>query len=229
VSALPAPLKPWASQLSLLQRELALAIAPLVQRLSLAIGPLADAQSQPTGAPDGADGVTRRGSYERLLATEWLYADEAPEEFLRRAAEGEHLFTKLAVREPHHARQCFVAFDAGPEQLGAPRVAHLAAFIAFAARCEAARADLHWAVLQHTTAHARTGATREEVEQLLKARHTREATDADVARWLAALDARQADVWFVGGPSLLRLPRSEERRVGKECRRLCRSRWSPYH
>ena len=34
----------------------------------------------------------------------------------------------------------------------------------------------------------------------------------------------------------LRLPRaimgvirSEERRVGKECLRLCRSRWSPYH
>jgi segregation and condensation protein A len=25
------------------------------------------------------------------------------------------------------------------------------------------------------------------------------------------------------------LRRSEERRVGKECRRLCRSRWSPYH
>jgi hypothetical protein len=28
---------------------------------------------------------------------------------------------------------------------------------------------------------------------------------------------------------LLGLVRSEERRVGKECRRLCRSRWSPYH
>ena len=25
------------------------------------------------------------------------------------------------------------------------------------------------------------------------------------------------------------LNRSEERRVGKECLRLCRSRWSPYH
>ena len=24
-------------------------------------------------------------------------------------------------------------------------------------------------------------------------------------------------------------PRSEERRVGKECRMPCRSRWSPYH
>jgi CRP-like cAMP-binding protein len=32
--------------------------------------------------------------------------------------------------------------------------------------------------------------------------------------------------WF-GEGSLLK--RSEERRVGKECRRLCRSRWSPYH
>ena len=29
-----------------------------------------------------------------------------------------------------------------------------------------------------------------------------------------------ADTW---------LPRSEERRVGKECPSLCRSRWSPYH
>ena len=27
----------------------------------------------------------------------------------------------------------------------------------------------------------------------------------------------------------LRSTRSEERRVGKECLRLCRSRWSPYH
>ena len=26
-----------------------------------------------------------------------------------------------------------------------------------------------------------------------------------------------------------RSPRSEERRVGKECASMCRSRWSPYH
>jgi peptide chain release factor 3 len=29
--------------------------------------------------------------------------------------------------------------------------------------------------------------------------------------------------------SVMTFERSEERRVGKECRRLCRSRWSPYH
>ena len=28
---------------------------------------------------------------------------------------------------------------------------------------------------------------------------------------------------------ILVVNRSEERRVGKECLRLCRSRWSPYH
>ena len=28
---------------------------------------------------------------------------------------------------------------------------------------------------------------------------------------------------------MIPLFRSEERRVGKECLRLCRSRWSPYH
>jgi hypothetical protein len=32
-----------------------------------------------------------------------------------------------------------------------------------------------------------------------------------------------------GAAEIPPLPRSEERRVGKECRRLCRSRWSPYH
>jgi CBS domain-containing protein len=39
---------------------------------------------------------------------------------------------------------------------------------------------------------------------------------------------------ILSGNKIRRLPvvegeRSEERRVGKECRRLCRSRWSPYH
>src|SRR3546814_21127262 len=32
-----------------------------------------------------------------------------------------------------------------------------------------------------------------------------------------------------GGTSALDAGRSEERRVGKECVRTCRSRWSPYH
>jgi transcription-repair coupling factor (superfamily II helicase) len=54
---------------------------------------------------------------------------------------------------------------------------------------------------------------------------TRFQTSAEIARVLAGAAAGTVDV--VIGTS--RLLRSEERRVGKECRRLCRSRWSPYH
>ena len=32
-----------------------------------------------------------------------------------------------------------------------------------------------------------------------------------------------------GGPGEALTVRSEERRVGKECASMCRSRWSPYH
>ena len=32
-----------------------------------------------------------------------------------------------------------------------------------------------------------------------------------------------------GNTACSHVPRSEERRVGKECVSLCRSRWSPYH
>jgi heterodisulfide reductase subunit A len=38
-----------------------------------------------------------------------------------------------------------------------------------------------------------------------------------------------ADGFFAEAHVKLAPSRSEERRVGKECRRLCRSRWSPYH
>jgi cob(I)alamin adenosyltransferase len=51
---------------------------------------------------------------------------------------------------------------------------------------------------------------------------TRGAALAHVARTIA----RRAERALV---SLAAVERSEERRVGKECRRLCRSRWSPYH
>jgi N-acetylmuramoyl-L-alanine amidase len=50
----------------------------------------------------------------------------------------------------------------------------------------------------------------------------------------ASLSAKRRIVVGVEGKVRLldnpmRTARSEERRVGKECRRLCRSRWSPYH
>src|SRR3546814_14242276 len=36
-------------------------------------------------------------------------------------------------------------------------------------------------------------------------------------------------IWLMIVPMLLKIDRSEERRVGQECVSTCRSRWSPYH
>src|SRR3546814_15255851 len=61
--------------------------------------------------------------------------------------------------------------------------------------------------------------------------------DADpLGEWLASIDkllgAIPSDVIVCpahGAPFKGLHVRSEERRVGKECVRTCRSRWSPYH
>ena len=53
------------------------------------------------------------------------------------------------------------------------------------------------------------------------------AGDAEAAR---ALFARHRDELLTRAQAhRLMRSRSEERRVGKECCALCRSRWSPYH
>src|SRR3546814_20415154 len=52
-----------------------------------------------------------------------------------------------------------------------------------------------------------------------------------LSRHDALFSARRDCLWCDVDPlgSLPPLPRSEERRVGKECVSTCRSRWSPYH
>ena len=74
--------------------------------------------------------------------------------------------------------------------------------------------------------------------RLLESLDTLEAEKEEAAAKIrenaAALLARMAAdaapvVKKVGLEMLRRARRSEERRVGKECRPLCRSRWSPYH
>ena len=46
---------------------------------------------------------------------------------------------------------------------------------------------------------------------------------------LIAFSGCDQDKVVYSGPNYLMFSRSEERRVGKECASMCRSRWSPYH
>ena len=54
--------------------------------------------------------------------------------------------------------------------------------------------------------------------------------NANFSNSLHAEEVAIAEAVKTGHRDFARLAvRSEERRVGKECLRLCRSRWSPYH
>jgi hypothetical protein len=232
---LPRALASWAPSLAMFPREIALSLGPALQRLSFAVGPLRVRRAGDQGDPDGFDGLTHRGSYERLLNTEWLLAEEAPDEFLRRAAGGEHTFLRLARPEPAATRTSVAVFDAGPGQLGAPRIAQIAALIVLARRAEAAGARFAWGILQEPEGTLLPGATQAGLLRLLQSRTAHEATEAQVAAWHARMEGWREwdDFWIVGSRRLSRIPTGRgasvlevwdvlepgERRVGVAVRR----------
>ena len=63
-----------------------------------------------------------------------------------------------------------------------------------------------------------------DMERLAKARYALQG-----AGIVYTLKTKNFSAVHHGGPAIAQNSRSEERRVGKECLRLCRSRWSPYH
>ena len=67
----------------------------------------------------------------------------------------------------------------------------------------------------------------------MEARRSQASLKADITQKCKALNQKKATLDIKADVSAnmnrLDLLRSEERRVGKECLRQCRSRWSPYH
>ncbi len=198
MSGMPAGLDAWRAHLSGLTPQVVGALAPWLPRLASLVGPLAPRAAEPGGDPDGYRGLDRKAAWHRLPPTAWLLAAEAPEEFLRRAAMSEHLFYDLERRQPAGQRASLLLFDAGPDSLGGPRIAHLALLVVFAARAAAATADFRWSLLQEPSRWGR-GATKRDVLALLEARSPRRAAVDLRPHGIAAGDA---DVWVVGPPRL---------------------------
>ena len=199
---LPRALAAWESELALFPREIALVLGAVAARLSSLIGdPVAP--SGPSGEPDGLGGLARRGTYDRLLPTEWLLLDELPEEFLRRVVSSEHVFLERAYRqEPTHKRS-LVLFDGGPYQLGPPRVVHPAALVVLAQRARAQHASVAWATLQDQQGTVHEGITEASIMGLLRGRSARTPNAADVERFGPAVErGAWSEIWFVGAPSL---------------------------
>ena len=199
MSRLPPLLEPWQDELQQFRPEILATIAPWLPRLVAAIGPL---RNRPVpdqqGEPDGYDGLSRRGTYDRLITSEWLLADELPEEFLRRAAMKEHLFSRPARRQPAGSRRTVVLLDTGPDQLGAPRLLHLALLVVLAHRAAAARAEFAWGVLQKPERSLHEGWSFEMIPELLIGRSVQQP---EAGEW--AEETRNGDdTWIIGGPAV---------------------------
>jgi hypothetical protein len=197
---LPQPLEPWRAWLVLFPPEMVEPIGELLLRLHPLVGRLNSAALRADDMPAGVGDIVRRGLYERLLMTEWMYADAEPDEFLRRAGSGELLFTGPEPEACRRARRCVTLFDAGPAQLGEPRLAHMALFILLARRAEEAGAEFLWGILQQPGKLLdETGQSG--LQHLLAARTLALPGATDGEAWDAVFDngIPPDDCWYVGG------------------------------
>jgi len=121
---------------------------------------------------------------------------------------GEHLFLRIHHPAPGGSRVSVAVFDAGPGQLGSPRIAQLAALIVLARRAEAAGVRFAWGILQDPEAPLYSDVTETGILRLLQARTPHEATDAQVAAWRDRVKGWKEldDMWLVGPPRLGALP-----------------------
>lgn len=194
---LPVLLEPWRAWLSLFPEDLTEPLGRLLLRLHPQIGPLRSAPARADALPEGVGSIVQRGPYDRLLISEWAYADAEPDEFIRRAASGELMFTGPEPAARQRSRRCVALFDAGPMQLGEPRLLHLALFILLARRAREAGAAFEWGILQHP-GKLHEDCERSGITALLKARTLDAVTEGHLNAWNETIDQAGDDAWIIG-------------------------------
>jgi hypothetical protein len=208
--ALPQALEPWRVWLTLFPDDLMLPVGNLLLQLQPLVGQLNCAVPQAERAQIGVGSIVRRGAYERMLLSEWAYADAAPDEFIRRAASAELLFTGPEPAKNRQAQTVIALFDSGPMQLGAPRIGQLALFILLARRAAQAKAQFVWGSLQHATV-LHEGTTEAGIRALLSSRTLTNPDANCLAQWnahLATLGQSLTDCWTIGHVAVNALARS---------------------
>lgn len=195
---LPEALQPWRQWLEWFAPEHLPVFADLLGRLNPLLGPLRGLHQGGVPEPDGLGDLHRRGPYERLLSSEWLLADEVPDEFLRRAVGGEHMFLAPQYRAHEANRLIVVLFDAGPLQLGAARLVHLALLMLLARRAQEAGAQLRWGILQGTPVLQELDSAAQ-LTRLLEARTYEVVSDKHWLAWRDTLaEQTVGECWVVG-------------------------------
>ena len=197
MKSLPDALRPWREWLSWFDPDLAMQLGSLLQRLHPLLGPFRGHSQGGEPELEGLDDLRSRGSYEHLLATEWLLAEEIPDEFLRRAASGEHLFLAPRPKARRADRVIVALFDSGPLQFGAPRLGHLAIWILLARRAQQAQGEFRWGSLQ-APGDLLEARTTDHLKKLLKQRTFASPGAPDFAGWRKALEGKGGERWLIG-------------------------------
>jgi hypothetical protein len=197
----------WRAELSAFDAEVVTSLRAPILRLAAVLPSLGGRRSRPDGEPDGFDGLTRRGDFNHVLTSEWLLADEAPDLFLQRAADGELPRLARAFSGARKSQRSVVLIDTGPDQQGGPRLAHFAALFALAARAAAAQIPFAWGLLQAPDEPLSQTVGPESLRRLQLDCSLNACTARHWADWQAKLAPLKAsdDLWLVGGPSLARL------------------------
>jgi hypothetical protein len=152
-----AELGKWAHDLRLFEPELRPYMVGLAQPLH---GFLLHARthSGADGEPEGWNGLTQRGTVERLLHSEFALASMLPAEFLRRAAEQELLYWELGRQEPRQRGRLRLLLDTGPAMLGACRLVQMALLMVWSRLARERHCELWWACAQAYEENGRTAA-----------------------------------------------------------------------
>jgi len=200
VTPFPRPLLPWRQQLACFPDDLAAALGKLVIRLAPLVDAFSSTISFNHGEVAGFDGISQRGSYERLLPTEWLLRESAPWEFLRRAANAEHAFFRLAYREPAPLRSTLALLDAGPDQLGGCRIAQLAILALLAQRAEQRGESLSWQLVHHLGETPLHTLDEQSVRAFLSGRTALRSSDKALRSWQSRFP--EHSIWTVSDGSL---------------------------
>lgn len=136
----------WARQLTFLAPDAAEDYGNLMELMEEFL-PLSSSQS-PDQEPSGWSGLTGQGPWSRLLHSEWALSESAPEEFLRRASQGELSFWQRGFEGQLRGQVMWLMFDSGPEQLGACRILQLGLLFLFACRAQKLGSPLYWSLAQ---------------------------------------------------------------------------------
>ncbi|MBI1494375.1 hypothetical protein [Halocynthiibacter styelae] len=158
-----------------------------------------DFENQPTGEFVGYDGLDTRGSLSNLTETEWLMRELAPDDFIRRVAEGEVLFRKRNFENSGKRNTCAVILDCGAWMLGHNRLAGLASLFHLAIRAERMNAELAWIVPGLPDQEWNKDLTLETVQRYLGQIVQTPLSGEIIGTALAALDVDgRLECWYVG-------------------------------